>query len=309
MDCIKRISRMAVSALMLVAFAQPAGAVNLWNYGANNTGAVGSSSTAGGTVTYDGLNITATYCTAKVGGTNFSAAMGGCAALGLQFNVVTSGSSSSQVQIEITGAANSSSGTVTVNGSKYNSIFSTASTVTATNTTTHVANGGTTYAESTLSGGLLANDLTVYFTITDVSGTKPSVTSIGATLTGSDVGTAKSATEANDIGLAETYSSTAPVESGNVVSGTLGIGSVSGYSGTASASSGTLTSPSTNLQVLKDIKLAGAYNASDTLPLSDVTQTFTLKTPEPASFALLLVGLGGLAAARRYRRRDAIAGR
>jgi hypothetical protein len=308
MDCIKRVSRIAVSVLMLVAFAQPAGAANLWNYGANNTGVVGSSSTAGGTVTYDGLNITATYCTAKVGGSNFSAAMGGCAALGLQFNVVTSGSTSSQVQIEITGAANTN-GTVTVNGTKYNSIFSTASTVTATNTTTHVANGGTTYAENTLSGGLLANDLTVYFTITDVSGTKPSITSIGATLTGSDVGTAKSATEANDIGLAETYSSTTPVESGNVVTGTLGIGSVSGYNGTVSASSGTLASPSTHLQVNKDIKLAGAYNASDTLTLSNVTQTFALKTPEPASFALLFVGLGGLAVARRYRRKAVIAGR
>ncbi len=308
MDCIKRISRMAVAAFMLVAFAQPAGAVNLWNYGANNTGVVGSSATAGGTVTYDGLNITATYCTAKVGGTNFSAAMGGCAALGLQFQVVTSASNASQVQIEITGAANSS-GTVTVNGSKYNAIFSTASTVTATNTTTHVANGGTTYAESTLSGGLLANDLTVYFTITDASGSKASVTSIGATLTGSDVGTGKSTAEANDIGLAETYSSTTPVESGNVVSGTIGIGSVSGYSGTVSPTAVTLASPSTNFTVNKDIKLAGAYTAGDTLTLSDVTQTFGVKAPEPASFALLLVGFGGLAAARRYRRRDSSTGR
>jgi len=296
MAWIKRFTGILAGALVLASVTQPAGAVNLWN-----GNAVGQSNTAGGSITYDGLVITATSCTLKVGGTNFGTTQGGCGAFGLQFMVVTSSSNSSQVTIEITGAQNST-GAVTVNGTNYNTIFSTASTF-------HDSVNNTNYSEAVTSTAGHIDDLKVSFSITDATGSKAAVNNIGATITGSDTGTAKSTAEANDIGISETYTSSAPVESGNVTNiggaaSVLAIGSVSGYSGTAS-SSVALATPSTNYTVTKDITIgnATAPNASDTLTLSDVTQTFKLKTPEPASVAVLLVGLAGLAAARRYRRR------
>lgn len=265
--------RVFAAALVLLGSVSPAGAVSLWSTSAIGTG-------TGGSVTVNGLTITASYCTVTVGGTAFTATQGGCQQLGLQFNAV---SGSAQPQIEITGAANALSGTVTVNGSKYNPIFSTASTVTGANGTVYHENAGT-------------DSLVVYFTITDASGSTAKVNNIASSLTGSDTGTYKSATEANDISLASTYSSANPAENGSIP--TLKIGSVSGYAGTASSSLA-LPSATGSFSVNNTIAISTGYNTGDTLVLSNVNQIFTLKTPEPASIALVLVGLGGLLAVRR----------
>ena len=58
----------------------------------------------------------------------------------------------------------------------------------------------------------------------------------------------------------------------------------------------------TSLSVTKDLKLNAAVPGVGTLTLSHVTQSY-LPAPEPATIGLLLVGAGGIIAARQRRRR------
>ena len=254
----------AVLLLALCGLAQPAGAVALWSSSVVGTG-------TGGSVTVGGLTITATSCTAKVGGTNLTSAMGGCSILNLQLVVV----SGTNPEIEIEGTVGT--------GNTSGAIFSTANTVKRNDTQATIAE----------SAGL--DDLTVVLTITSST---VKVNNIGASLTGSVSGTPTTAT-LNDVNLAESYASASPAETGSLSSG-LGLGSLPShvYSGTVSASAA-LASPTASFTVTKDIQLNPV--SGYTMVLSNVTQTY--KTPEPVSIAVFMVGLGGLAAARRRRRR------
>ena len=256
-----------MAAFALLGSTRPAAAVNLWN-----SNVVGQNNAVGGSVTVGGLTITVTSCTAKIGGTNLTQTLGGCGILNLQLIAlpVVGG----DVQIEIIG---SSSGP----------IFSTASTITTAT--------GTKISEKS---GL--DDLAVVLSIT--SSTK-TVNNVGATLTGSVSGSGSTSTkntERANISMGETIASASPAETASISGLSLSALASGVYSGSVSASTA-LTLPTANFTVTKDIRLSPTVGGVDTLVLSNVIQTY--KTPEPASVALLLVGLGGLVAARRYRRR------
>ncbi len=256
---------LVVAALALIGLARPADAVNLWN-----SNVVGQNNTVGGSVTVGGLTIKVTSCTAKIGGTNLTNTLGGCGILNLQLIVVAG----TNPTIEILGA---SSGP----------IFSTANTIT-TSTGTHISEGA----------GL--DDLAIVLTIT--SSTK-TVNNVGATLTGSVSGSGSASTrrtELSDISMGETIASASPSETASISGLSLSSLPAGTYSGSVSASTA-LTLPTASFTVTKDIRLAAPVGGVDTLVLSNVIQTY--KTPEPASIALLLVGLGGLVAARRRWRR------
>lgn len=143
------------------------------------------------------------------------------------------------------------------------------------------------------------NDMNVTLDVTYAAGL---INYVGATLTGAVTGTATNAIKTKElayVSLSETFSGV--VGATNIVGLSLAALPANTFSGTVSANSGTFTGVHT-LQVTKDIRLdPTGLKGVDSLSLSNVTQTFK-KVPEPAAIAILLVGLGGLAVARRRRR-------
>jgi len=244
--------------VMLAAFgvANPAGAVNLWT----------TTSTTGGTanVTTGGLTITATGCSARIGG-----ALSACNVLNLQLLVTTV--AGGEAEVEIIGAGGGP-------------IFSTALTVNG-----HAEKAG-------------ADDLTLTLSVT--SSTK-TVSNVGAIMTGSDTTAGAAHADLADISMSEN-------PSGKTSSGTTASGAISGlnlgllpsgvYSGSVEARTNMTTSSGqvvgvSSFTTTKDITLSPPSDGS-TLVLSSVSQLFR-EVPEPAPFAVLAVGLGGLAFVRR----------
>jgi len=274
---------LVVAALVLLGTVGQASAVSVWN-----SNVVGQNATVGGSLSIAGLTINAVDCTAKVGGTNVSSANGGCGLLNLQ----------------MTATASRGYVTVTITGASSGPIFSSATSITGA--------AGTVYKES---AGV--NDLTLWL---NVSTSTKSISTVGATLTGSTTGTGTNGTtDLSDVTLGESLvggvkKTGTGTETGtlNNTGGTAGIslsslatgaysGTVSGnFACTANCASGTTFAPMTSYQLQKDIKLA-QVTSGDTVQLRSITEVFY--TPEPATTGLMIVGIGGLIAARQVRRK------
>lgn len=174
--------------------------------------------------------------------------------------------------------------------------YLTLSGTTGVNAIFNIARNGGGDIFSAATGSNLTYDITYTLAVTR-TGAKTTVNSAALSLAGSAKTTSTGAADpvAADyarVSATETFLAPIPIGAANLATNL----------NTPSAAT-SFTTPVTSFNVTNDLKLqTGTFNLGNTLKLSSVTLTYG-PAPEPVSVGIFLVGLAGLGAARRTRRK------